>query len=61
MKFIVSDLPEVPEEYKRELNINDFWDAVSMEMIGRGFTSSEFKYYTVDLNLLLIHWTEISV
>ncbi|XP_077434310.1 uncharacterized protein LOC144059235 isoform X2 [Vanacampus margaritifer] len=39
----VSDVEEVPEDYTGELNIEEFWDSISMEMIARGLILSNRK------------------
>ncbi|XP_077093870.1 uncharacterized protein LOC143745627 [Siphateles boraxobius] len=36
----VSDIEETPKDFKGRVNIEAFWKAVSLEMIGRGFVSS---------------------
>ncbi|KAF1392589.1 hypothetical protein PFLUV_G00029630 [Perca fluviatilis] len=39
----VSDIEPVPEDFTGEVNVEDFWDSVSLEMIARGLTSSNRK------------------
>uniref|UniRef100_A0A8C9Z7V2 HMG domain-containing protein n=1 Tax=Sander lucioperca TaxID=283035 RepID=A0A8C9Z7V2_SANLU len=36
-----SDIEPVPEDFTGEVNVEDFWDSVSLEMIARGLTSSK--------------------
>lgn len=40
-KFLVSDLKEPPPEFRGEVDIEDFWKSVNLEMIGRGFVPSK--------------------
>ncbi|KTF72276.1 hypothetical protein cypCar_00043055 [Cyprinus carpio] len=39
----VSDLKEPPPEFRGEVDIDDFWKSVNLEMIGRGFVPSQTK------------------
>lgn len=39
----VSDLEDPPESYNGEVDIDMFWDALAMEMIGRGFVQSNYS------------------
>lgn len=39
----VSDLKDPPSEFKGEVNIEEFWQSVDLEMIARGFVSSRTK------------------
>ncbi|ROL50299.1 HMG domain-containing protein 3 [Anabarilius grahami] len=39
----VSDLKEPPSEFRGEVDIEDFWKSVNLEMIGRGFVPSRTK------------------
>ncbi|XP_042627822.1 HMG domain-containing protein 3-like, partial [Cyprinus carpio] len=39
----VSDLKEPPPEFRGEVDIEDFWKSVNLEMIGRGFVPSQTK------------------
>ena len=48
MKCIaVSDLKSPPEDYKGEVNMEDFWDSVSNEHIARGFLTSNHDIYFI--------------
>ncbi|XP_051945069.1 uncharacterized protein LOC127617185 isoform X1 [Xyrauchen texanus] len=37
----VSDIEESPENFKGQVNLEKFWEAVSKELIGRGFVASD--------------------
>ncbi|KAG9261007.1 hypothetical protein AMEX_G25953 [Astyanax mexicanus] len=37
----VSDLPQPPVDFNGEVDVEHFWEALSMEKIGRGFVSSK--------------------
>ncbi|KAK1885453.1 HMG domain containing protein 3 [Dissostichus eleginoides] len=39
----VSDLPQPPVDFNGEVDMECFWDALSMERIGRGFVTSQQK------------------
>ncbi|KAL1268538.1 hypothetical protein QQF64_033901 [Cirrhinus molitorella] len=39
----VSDLKEPPPEFRGEVNIEDIWKSVNLEMIAQGFVSSQTK------------------
>jgi len=38
----VSDLEDPPESYNGEVDMDMFWDALAMEMIGGGFVKSNY-------------------
>ncbi|KAK1885459.1 Isoleucine--tRNA ligase [Dissostichus eleginoides] len=40
---LVSDLPQPPVDFNGEVDMECFWDALSMERIGRGFVTSQQK------------------
>lgn len=40
--FAVSDIPEAPPEgYTGQVNVQDFWDSISLEMIMHAFAPSK--------------------
>lgn len=47
----VSDIREVSENFTGEVNIEEFWDSVRLEMISRGFFPS---IYILAISLLVI-------
>ncbi|KAE8277861.1 hypothetical protein D5F01_LYC24099 [Larimichthys crocea] len=41
--FPVSDIKDAPENFTGEVNIEEFWDSVQLEMISRGFVQGRAK------------------
>lgn len=40
--FSVSDIKDAPENFTGEVNVEEFWDSVQLEMISRGFVQSMY-------------------
>lgn len=52
---VVSDLKNPPESYNGEVNLQDFWDSVSKELLARGFLRSKYERCLAVANCLSWH------
>lgn len=48
--FSVSDIKDAPENFTGDVNIEEFWDSVQLEMISRGFVQSMYIFILPSLN-----------
>jgi hypothetical protein len=49
----VSDLKSVPEDYRGEVNMEDFWKSVSNELKARGFLTSNPNIFCINQSLTI--------
>lgn len=49
--FLVSEIPNPPEHYNGKVNMRDFWEAVTREMLSRGFYPCKCIVYCASIDM----------
>jgi len=51
----VSEIPSPPATYDGHVDIEEFWDAVAMDMISKGFYPSKFLIFLSHSSMILCY------